>query len=251
MDLGESPSARCPSGVTIRRVRPSELDELFGLHLDIVSGLSSPALYRRSSREHFSNHIGPKGICLGAFRFCEMVAYALIGFPGGSSENLGRLIGLTGSELLDVVHMEECGVARAFRNLGLHTLLSTKRLRIARELGYGQALVTVAPNNLPSLKVQFAHGFQIVAHREVYGGVPRFIMRKRLSAQADFLQGHASPILFENSDPRVIEHLDRGYIGVGADISQDIVRIKLARPLEIETNGSQIVVPPGLPSETP
>ena len=146
---------------------------MFELHQAIVQQLPSPALYRHNTLPFFERHLAREGLTLGAFRGDALIAYALVRFPRLQPDNLGRHFGLPGSDLLGVGHLEECGVAPAYRRCGIHTEMTRRRLAILESLGYRYAAVTVAPANLFSLRVQLACGLEAVAIAKKYGGFDR------------------------------------------------------------------------------
>jgi GNAT superfamily N-acetyltransferase len=121
--------------------------------------------------------------------------------------------------------MEECGVDPDYREMGLHTALSARRIRIARELGYRCAFVTVSPLNLPSLKVQFKHGFQIVAAISAYGGFSRFVLQRDLT-QRDTPAPDTAAIFLDSKDARIVKYLDEGFAGVGVEPVNGSLQIK-------------------------
>jgi hypothetical protein len=215
-----------PTLFDIRRVDAHEVAALFALHERIVQALPDAQLYRHNHRAFFERHVAAEGLTLGVFVDGHLVAYALLRFPAGHEDNLGRDMGFEGDELARVAHLEECAVEARFRGRGLQFELTARRLDVAAALGYRHAAVTISPYNRPSLVNHFRHGLQVARMREKYGGYPRFVLHRPLAFGATSGQvppGPAAPAAGVHREPAravplaslavVGSYLDAGFRG--------------------------------------
>jgi ribosomal protein S18 acetylase RimI-like enzyme len=68
---------------------------------------------------------------------------------------------------------------------GLQRFFIAQKDEIAISLRAREALATVSPDNAYSLRNLRANGFQVASEQEMYGGVTRFVLRKKLSETQD------------------------------------------------------------------
>ena len=201
------------SDVTIRRIGPGHLDELFALHRQIVEGLPAEELYVGHDADWLSRHICEEGLCLGAFKDQRLVGYAILRFPDASPDNLGKLIGLEPSELTHVVQLQGTGISCRYRGRGLQSEFTRRRLSLAKELGYRHACVSVSPRNFISLRNMLEHELAIIAVIDQLAGYRRFILYKDLLHGAT-LRHAASMRLVQLDDTAAVRAaIDEGYVG--------------------------------------
>ena len=106
--------------------------------------------------------------------------FLAVRIPGESRDNLGRFLGLTEADLLRTAHMESAAVASAFRGHGLQGRMMAEAERMLRERGFSWLMGTVHPENIYSRNHFLKLGYEAAVRTEMYGGLPREIMVKKL-----------------------------------------------------------------------
>ncbi|GLY10775.1 GNAT family N-acetyltransferase [Pseudobacillus badius] len=173
------------SGQSVRIVPLSlaQLDDILALQQFVTETLENKAVLEPLSREQFQYILEGKGLVIGAFADDQLIAFrALMEPPVDEDGHLGRDIGLTEEELLDVIYQEISNVHPDYRGNGLQKTLAQwimKELELL-DKQYKYVCCTVAPFNIPSLKDKFAQGMEIAALKEKYGNRLRYIFVKEL-----------------------------------------------------------------------
>ena len=101
--------------------------------------------------------------------------------PGNSSENMGRDIGLSETELESVEHMDTAAVLPEYRGRGLQYALMQKAESDLKERGYRTLICTVHPDNKFSREKIRRQGYELAAVKEKYGGFLREIWVRGLT----------------------------------------------------------------------
>lgn len=121
-----------------------------------------------------------RGKVVGVLVERNLVAYALLTFPGVGPDNLAKDLGLSEEEQVRSAHIEEIVVHAGYRGQALQATLSEVLMRLARSSAYHIVLSTAAPDNFPSVKNLLRSGLVIKALKPKYGGHWRYIFFSHL-----------------------------------------------------------------------
>ncbi len=111
----------------------------------------------------------------------ELAGMLLVCRYGRDGENLGRDLGYPGEALDQVCNLECAAVAPAHRGHGLEARMLAFAEECLRGSGIRIMAMTVAPDNLPSLRSARKAGFRVVLTKKKYGGLVRHVLIKPLS----------------------------------------------------------------------
>ena len=138
--------------------------------------------YVTDGEDFFAAHMEREGFVLKAEerQTGRMAGFLAVRIPGESRDNLGRFWGLTEADLLRTAHMESAAVASAFRGHGLQGRMMAEAERMLRERGFSWLMGTVHPENIYSRNHFLKLGYEAAVRTEMYGGLPREIMVKKL-----------------------------------------------------------------------
>lgn len=180
---------------TIRRAEAADLDSVMTLMNATKAGMEHPDWYVTDERPWVERHLEQEGfIMVAESRKKELAGYFIVDFPArrGSGEeasgdcageqpggNLGTEIHLNPQQLKLVAHMDSAAVSPEFRGHHLQSMLveASERELEARPEQY--LLCTIHPENHASLHTMQRHGYVIVATREKYGGLRRYVLYKK------------------------------------------------------------------------
>ncbi|MEW9701205.1 N-acetyltransferase family protein [Paenibacillus sp. SI8] len=164
----------------IRRIGNEEVYEAYNLMMDVVSRLSSGAIFAMDDVEYLHAHVENEGEIYGAFLDGRMVAYTVLAFPGLKAGNLGREFGVPDDELNRVAVLDATVVHESVRGRGLQRRFHELREERARASGCLYLYATVHPDNHVSRRNLEAAGLEHQFTRPMYGGLPRHCYAKRL-----------------------------------------------------------------------
>lgn len=163
--------------LTLRTLRPDEVDIVLALQSRVHENMPDPSLLAETDRDEIAESV-QLDACLGAFDGARLAAFALMVVNRESARrNTGQKNGLNP---LECVSFDTAFVDPDYRGLGLQKYLLDAREEIARQLGAKYALVTVDPKNEFSLNNILSRGFEIIARKQLYGGLDRYVLRKDL-----------------------------------------------------------------------
>lgn len=150
------------------RVRPlvaGDYGAWSALRDGVIAELPHPDFYVREDDEQafFDAHTDPCGETIGVFAHGDLVAYAMVGFPGcdGAAHNLGALIGLPPAQHAKVTHLSSCMVTPTWRGRGLQRALLAARLALAHACGRPLCLAMVSLHNHSSRHNLLRQGLHI------------------------------------------------------------------------------------------
>lgn len=163
--------------LTVRLIRPDEVDLVMNLQARVHAHMPDPSLLAAEDREQVEESVGPDA-CLGIFDGDRIIAFALMVANRESEErNTGQKNGYPPEEC---VSFDTAFVDPDYRGLGMQKYLLEVREQIARQMGAKRALVTVAPQNVHSLRNVQGFGFEVIARKQLYGGLDRYVLMKEL-----------------------------------------------------------------------
>src|SRR5690625_4094941 len=101
--------------------------------------------------------------------------------PELDEEHLGIDAGLSQEDLPQVIYSEITIVDPDYRGNGLQNYMGKLVMKEIDRDKFYYVCATVAPMNIPSIKDKFSLGFQIVALKEKYEGMLRYVFMRDLS----------------------------------------------------------------------
>ena len=128
-----------------------------------------------------SIHLERKGMMIGAYYEDQLIAFRAMLEPEIDADHLGIDAGIQDSRLEQVIYSEISNVDPDFRGNGLQSLLGQLLFQEVDERQFRYICTTVAPFNIASLKDKFALGMEIVALKEKYGNLLRYVFIKTIS----------------------------------------------------------------------
>ncbi len=160
----------------LRFLTGNDLGQILAMQEYISQTLSDPTSYYLEPVEFFRQQLAQPNGALGVFCREQLLGFHFAVFPGWGEENLGQDIGLCREELLQVAQLGPVAVHPGHRHQGLLKLIHATHLKLLKEHGYRHFLLTIAPNNYPSLKVTMTQGFVIKQLKLKYQGLLRYIL---------------------------------------------------------------------------
>ncbi|NOU80786.1 GNAT family N-acetyltransferase [Paenibacillus sp. LMG 31459] len=167
--------------LTVRKLSIDEADKVYAL-MCRVTKLPSSQYYSPSDIDYYKSRIEDYGAIFGAFCNNELVAYAVLDFPGIGSDNFGTLTGagIPQNELLRVALMAGCIVEPGYRGQGIQIELCKEREKYAKSLGCLHLYSTIHPLNNYSLQNVLESGFKIIFENVKLDWGVRNILYKRI-----------------------------------------------------------------------
>ncbi|MFS0574670.1 GNAT family N-acetyltransferase [Sporosarcina sp. 179-K 3D1 HS] len=201
--------------VTVRSLMIEHLDEILTLQQKVIAALTTDSFLQPLSAEEYSSILNGNGMMIGAFSGDELIAFRAMLEPDiEDEEHLGKDARLPKEDWHRILYSEITNVDPDFRGNGLQSILGNILLVEIDTTRYHYICTTVAPFNIASLKDKFSLGFQIVALKEKYGTLLRYIMMREVNPQAK--NGYCEQRLVEMGE---IEEqqvlLEAGWVGAG------------------------------------
>ena len=163
----------------IRRCAMEDLAKILALQEKILAEIRDPAIFAATAEESFVESIR-EDYCLGAFCGEALAAMTLMVTGRYSERNYAHYLAYPKEAYASCVSMDLTMVDPAYRGYGLQLLFTELREEEAQRLGASEALVTISPDNEHSLHNLMRAGYEIVCTKELYGGLPRHVLRNRL-----------------------------------------------------------------------
>lgn len=166
-------------------VRPctvNDLDDLMDLQKKISAGMERKEWFVETSRSENEKFFEKPNQVFGVYEKERLVAYGTIGFLEDDEGNYGWELGWTEEKVHTCANLDTIVVDPDFRGRGLQRLLIRKCVDHAKKVKPGgMILTTICPSNVYSLRNAQKEGFEILAHKKLYGGKSRYILGKRLA----------------------------------------------------------------------
>lgn len=219
--------------VTLRPLTTGDLDTILALQKKVIAALTTESFLQPLSEEEYRYILDGNGLMIGAFSGPELIAFrAMLEPESDDEEHLGKDACLPEEEWSRVLYSEISNVDPSFRGNGLQTILGKMLLDKIDSTRFRYICTTVAPFNIASLKDKFSLGFRIVALKQKYGTLLRYILMKESKPQiaSDDLER-------QNVEMGDIEgqqaFLGAGWIGVGMTRNGEKWQIILERPKRV------------------
>lgn len=163
--------------LVVRLVTPDEVDKVMALQRRVHENMPDPSQLAETGRDEIAESTR-LDVCLGVFDGDRLAAFALmVANRESPSRNTGQKNGFIPREC---VSFDTAFVDPDYRGLGMQRYLLQARDEIAVQLGAKYALVTVDPKNEFSLRNILSQGFEIIARKQLYGGLDRYVLKKDL-----------------------------------------------------------------------
>ena len=205
--------------IEVRSLAFAQMDDILALQQEVIKGLVSASSLQPLSKEEFSNILNGKGLMIGAYFEEQLIAFRAMLEPELDEEHLGQDAGLPEQEWLHVIYSEVTIVRPDFRGNNLQVLLGKIIMNEVDQKRFRYICATVAPFNIPSLADKFVHGLQIIALKEKYGNLLRYILVKDLTrAESKYSEQVFSRMANTEEQQELIQS---GWIGTGIKKMED------------------------------
>lgn len=164
----------------LKTLTTADIGLILNLQEHILSHLEDPQIFISSTEEEFLEelHLYPSHT-LGIFTFShQLIALGVLKSVGQAPSNYGRDLGLSGSLLDTIGHIDTTIVHSDFRGNHLQHYLIKELEQVAQREGLSTLCATVSPYNPYSLHTFIKMGYEIKADKLKYGGFRRYILRK-------------------------------------------------------------------------
>jgi hypothetical protein len=224
--------------IVIRQLSVTHLGEILSLQRKVIATLATKTFLQPLNEEEFLLILNGKGLLFGAYHKNQLIAFRAMLEPKLDEEHLGKDAGIPQSEWPFVLYSEISNVHPDYRGNGLQLLLGELLLEEVEGKHFSYICSTVAPFNIASLKDKFVLGMHIVALKEKYGNLIRYIFMKKLaqtSAEVQVQEKCSIPMANTEEQQQLLQ--DR-WIGVGIEKIDDqwFVHFEKRTNCEIATN---------------
>lgn len=170
--------------VSIRTCTKEDLPSILTLQDEVIQSLTEMTFLQPLSEEEFMPILSEQGIMIGAYDQDELVAFRAMLIPNpDEADHLAEDAGLSKEEWPQVIYSEVSNVKPSFRGNGLQKILGEVLMEEIDQERFRYVCATVAPFNIASLLDKFAHRMQIVALKEKYEGLLRYILLRDFEEQ--------------------------------------------------------------------
>ena len=164
----------------LRLCRPEDLENILALQEQVYDAIEDKDTFVLSTWEEIAESL-EKDTCIGAFDGELLVAFTLMVTYPESERNLAKHLNYSAEKSAKCVTYDTTFVHPNYKGYGLQRVFIRLKDLIALNMGAVEALATVSPDNPHSLNNLQAGGFDVVKRKEMYSGVERLILRKKLS----------------------------------------------------------------------
>lgn len=170
----------------LRQAGEQDVAGIISVMDQVNASMAKPEWFVADDKNYMERHaLGEDGFTMVAETGSgQIAAFFTIDYPGSREDNLGRDIGLSEEDCLRTAHMDSVGVLSEYRGNHLMERLLKQAEEVLSHTGYRHLMCTIHPDNQYSLNNMKHHGYQVVATKEKYGGLPRHILYKQLEANA-------------------------------------------------------------------
>lgn len=199
--------------ITVKACTKDDLGELLELQQEVIASLTTDSFLQPLSEEEFLNIITGNGLMIGAFHSGELIAFRALLIPKADEEDhLGKDAGIAEEEWAQVIYSEVSNVKPSFRGNGLQKLLGKIIIDEIDRKKFRYLCATVAPFNIASLLDKFAHGMYIIALKEKYQHMLRYILLKDFAHAPNVENGQSTFVQMDDTHGQQ-KLLEDGWIG--------------------------------------
>lgn len=170
--------------VSIRTCTKEDLPQILTLQDEVIQSLTDKSSLQPLSADEFLPILSEQGILIGAYDQDELVAFRAMLIPSPDEvDHLAEDAKLPKEAWPQVIYSEISNVRPSFRGNGLQKILGEVLMEEVDQERFRYVCATVAPFNIASLLDKFAHRMQIVALKEKYEGLLRYILLRDFKEQ--------------------------------------------------------------------
>lgn len=172
----------CP--FQVENLTIEHLPDMMALQAKVTEKLVAKSSLSPLSEAEFTAILSGNGSIIGVFSHRKLIAFRAMLIPEIDDEHLGIDAGLPKETLPEVIYSEVSNVDPDYRGNKLQTFMGELLMKAIDRQKFRYVCATVAPMNIPSMKDKFALGLHIVALKEKYGGIMRYILIRDLKHAA-------------------------------------------------------------------
>lgn len=165
----------------VKRLTMDDLPLIMALQSKVKNTLTSSAFLSPLSEEEYIFILSGNGLMIGVFVEEKMIAFRAMLEPKLDAKHLGIDAGIPQADLPKVIYSEISNVDPDFRGNGLQSYLGKLVMKEIDREKFRYVCATVAPMNIPSIKDKFSLGLQVIALKEKYTGMLRYVFMKDLT----------------------------------------------------------------------
>lgn len=174
----------------IDRAGMKHLPGIMEVMADAEKTVQKKEWFAADNEKFMQSILSGKGFIIGAWEkdTKEMAAFFAVVIPD-KKDNMGKYAGLSEEELQKVVYMDSAAVKAKFRGNKLQQkmLLAAEEELDKRQKEERQdcqyRMCSVHPENSYSLQNMTGNGYEIAARTELYGGLDRYVLCKKVKAE--------------------------------------------------------------------
>jgi len=167
----------------LRRCTRRDFPAIQLIQLRVRRKVPSRSLYVMTPRRDILESL-KKDYCIGAWDGSRLVGFAMVLSLRETDRNLAYALGYDPEYALRCVTFDGAWIDPQYQGYGLQQCFCLERERYARRIGAAEILTCTSPNNHACRRTLEKCGHELVAQRNLFGGVPRVIYSKQLSAEA-------------------------------------------------------------------
>lgn len=199
--------------ITIRTCTNADLTPILTLQEEVIQTLTTTSFLQPLSKEEFLHVLSSNGMMIGAFFEGELIAFRALLIPDVNEANhLGEDARIPKEAWAQIIYSEVSNVSPRFRGNGLQKILGELIIGEIDTQKFRYVCATVAPFNIASLLDKFAHGLKIIALKEKYEGLMRYILMRDFEAE-EFELDHLQFVQMDNVEEQQVL-LEAGWKGV-------------------------------------
>jgi len=218
---------------TARLLEPALLPAVQGIHQEALRFLSKPGLVRADSTAFFADHFTSEGRILGVFVDDQLIAYAILGLPGGPDYRYDRFVenlGLPAGAWRRTAQLIGAAVRPEWRGNHLHHYLCAWRLELAHAFRRWYVAAVSAPGNPYSWRNLLAVGLRVKGIQLLGGDKLRYLFYADLRGSPPLdLAATVTVEVSAIAEQRAL--LEQGYWGYAAVMDRDVLKMRYARSL--------------------
>ena len=161
-----------------RELTPRDIDAVLAMQSAVHKRMARQDWLVETSREQFAYIFGGGGYGVGLFEGEALLGAWVLYYPFEREDALSRVMGLEEGK---TAHYELAMLDPSLRGQGLHGKMVKKLTEHAAKDGrFAYIAATAHPDNQASVRGFTGSGYKVYDTREMYGGVMRCILYKKL-----------------------------------------------------------------------
>ncbi|HLR10059.1 MAG TPA: GNAT family N-acetyltransferase [Sporosarcina sp.] len=200
--------------LSIHQLLANDLPIIMQLQEEVIQSLDDKRSLQPLSEEEFMTILNGNGLMIGAFHHERLIAFRAMLYPKvDEAEHLAADAGIPQHEWSLVSYSEISTVHPSYRGQSLQKKMGYILFELVDQHMYRYVCATVAPFNIPSLLDKFAQQMYIVALKEKYNGLLRYILCRDFTFSGE--NGEEQCVVRMDHIIQQQQLLDEGWRGVG------------------------------------